>query len=92
MILEEMFRGNLIPLDLVTPTDPEYYEAGAKVDKLTELLRAQLSLEQKKLLDDLLTEVYSTHFFENEAFFSFGFSAGVQMQREIEFHVPHTAN
>ena len=89
MILEEMFRGNFTPLDLVTPSDPEYRAASEKVDELTDQLKEQLSPIQKKLLDDLLAQVYTAQCFESEEFFAFGFAAGVQTQREIEIHMSH---
>ncbi len=36
MILEEIFRGNFTPLDVVFPTNPEYWAANQKAADLTE--------------------------------------------------------
>ncbi len=83
MILEEMFRGNFNPLDLVSPTDPDYQAASKKAADLTAQLRSQLSIEQKKVLDALLNQIYTAQSLESEAFFSFGFASGVQIQKEV---------
>ena len=84
MILEEMFRGNFTPLDVVSPTDPEYWAANQKAADLTEALIKQLPPEQKKLLDELLEQIYTAQCCESEAFFSFGFASGVQLQKEVK--------
>ncbi len=84
MILEEIFRGNFTPLDVVSPTDPEYWAANQKAADLTEALIKQLQAEQKKLLDELLEQIYTAQCRESEAFFSFGFASGVQLQKEVK--------
>ncbi len=84
MILEEMFRGNFNPLDFVSPTDPDYQTASKKAADLTAQLRSQLPIEQKELLDALLDQIYTAQSLESEAFFSFGFAAGVQFQKEVK--------
>ncbi len=84
MILEEMFRGNFTPLDLVSPTDPDYHAANERAADLTDQLSAQLSPDQKKLLDALLDQIYTAQCLESEAFFAFGFAAGVQLQKEVK--------
>ena len=89
MILEEMFRGNFTPLDVVSPTDPEYRAANQKASDLTEELLKQLSPEPQELLNALLAQIYTAQCCESEAFFSFGFACGVQTQREIESHMSH---
>ena len=84
MILEEIFRGNFTPLDVVSPADPEYWAANQKAADLTEALIKQLPPEQKKLLDELLEQIYTAQCRESEAFFSFGFASGVQLQKEVK--------
>ena len=79
-----MFRGNFTPLDLVMPTDPDYYAANKKAADLTEQLRSQLPLAQKNLLDELLAQIYTAQCFESEAYFSFAFAAGVHLQKEVK--------
>lgn len=83
MILEQLFRGNFTPLDLVTPTDPEYETANQKVCDLTDQLREKLSSEDRKLLEDLIAQIYTAQCMESEALFQFGFAAGVRLQAEV---------
>ncbi len=82
MILEAIFRGNLSAVDLVCPTDPEYKQLNHEAAELTEQLSSSLSLADKALLNKLISTICSTHLIETESHFAFGFSAGMELQRE----------
>ena len=83
MILESIFRGNLSPTDLVYPSNPEYKQLSHHVVNLTDQLYQTLTPPQKDLLEQLIHTIYSANPIESETFFSFGFSLGVDLQREI---------
>ena len=83
MILESLFRGNLSPLDLVYPTDPEYRQLSQDVIALTSELTDELPPATKAKLDQLTAKIYSAQAIESEAFFTFGFSLGMKLQQEI---------
>ena len=87
MILESIFRGNLSPTDLVYPSDPEYKQLRHEVVELSDQLYQTLTPSQQELLEQLIHTIYSAQLIEAEAYFSFGFSAGIQLQREIQEHL-----
>ena len=84
MILESIFRGNLSPTDLVFPTDPEYKQLSHQVVDLSDQLYQTLTSPQQELLEQLLHTIYSANLIESESYFSFGFSLGLERQREIQ--------
>ena len=82
MILEAIFRGNLSAVDLVSPTDPEYKQLTHEAMQLTENLTESMSPADKALLNKLISTIYSAQLIETESYFTFGFSAGMALQRE----------
>ena len=84
MLLEELFRGNLSAVDLVYPADPEYRQLNEEALELSVQLQHELSPAHKELLDQLTNTIYSAQLIESEAYFTFGVSIGVQLQREIQ--------
>ena len=87
MLLEELFRGNLSPVDLVYPADPEYKQLSKEALDLSVKLQHELSPAQKEILDQLTNTIYSAQLIECESYFAFGLSAGIQLQREIQEHL-----
>ena len=87
MILESIFRGNLSAVDLVCPTDPEYKQLSQEVVDLNDHLSNILSPEGKAILDQMIGKIYSAQLLETETYFTFGFAAGAEMQREILRHI-----
>ena len=92
MLLESMFRGNFAPMELVYPDDPEYEKANQKVCELIEQLKNHLMIQDKKVLDDLLKEVYTAQAIESESYFCFAFAAGMQLQREVQEKIQSLEN
>ena len=82
MILESIFRGNFTPLDLVVPDDPDYKKLNLKVCELRDQLTKKLSPEDNTLLDTMVHHIYTAELMECEAYFTFGFSAGMVLQKE----------
>ena len=84
MILEEIFRGNFNPMDLVAPSDPEYRQLNAEVCNMQDDLKSRLDQEDKDLLDEILRKVYTAQAIESESYFCFAFAAGMELQKEAE--------
>ena len=82
MILESIFRGNFTPLDLVVPDDPDYKKLNLKVCELRDQLSSKLSPEDNTLLDTMIHHIYTAQLMECEAYFTFGLSAGLQIESE----------
>ena len=82
MILESIFRGNFTPLDLVVPDDPDYKKLNLKVCEPRDQLTEKLSPEDNSLLDTMVHHIYTAELMECEAYFTFGFSAGMVLQKE----------
>ena len=82
MILESIFRGNFSPLDLVVPDDPEYMELNRQVCDLRDRLAKSLTPDDVKVLDSMISTMYNAQLMECETFFTFGLSAGLQIQKE----------
>ena len=82
MILESIFRGNFSPLDLVVPDDPEYMELNRQACDLRDRLAKSLAPDDVKVLDSMISTMYNAQLMECETFFTFGLSAGLQLQKE----------
>ena len=82
MILESIFRGNFAPLDLVVPEDPDIKNLNLKVCELRDQLAGKLSPDDNTLLDTMVHHIYTAELMECEAYFTFGFSAGMVLQKE----------
>ncbi len=82
MILESIFRGNFTPLDLVVPDDPDYKKLNKEVCDLRDQLAKKLSKDDTTLLDVMMRHIYTAQLIECETYFTFGFSAGLQLQTE----------
>ena len=82
MILESIFRGNFSPLDLVVPDDPEYMQLNRQACDLRDRLARSLAPEDVKILDSMISKIYNAQLMECEAYFTFGLSAGLQIQKE----------
>ena len=87
MILEALCRGNYSPPDIVTPTDPDYWNANQRVAELMEQLKAQLSPIQYELIEEITSQIYTAQAIECEAYYKLGFATGmaiVQESREVK--------
>ena len=82
MLLESIFRGNFSPLDLVVPDDPDYKKLNLEICTLRDQLAGKLSQADCALLDTIIQNIYSAQLIECETYFTFGMSAGLQLQKE----------
>ncbi len=84
MILEALCRGNYSPPDLITPSDPDYWETNQQVGQIMDLLKAQLSEPHYKLVEQLVDTIYRVQCFECEAYYKLGFTTGMALEREVQ--------
>ena len=84
MLMEQIFRGNFAPLDLVLPADPDYRKTNQKIEALTGQLVQKLEPADREQLNELIGLIYSAQCMESEALFSFGFAAGIRLQQKVQ--------
>ena len=83
MVLDAIYRGNLSIELLKFPNNPEYKQNQEKVSSMIDALKQNLSEEDRKRLDQLLDQYLISLSIESEACFRAGFSAGLELQREV---------
>lgn len=84
MILKELCRGNYSPPDLITPSDPVYWDLNHQVGQTMDLLRSQLSEPHYKLVEQLMDTIYKAQCFECESYYKLGFTTGMAIERETQ--------
>ncbi len=84
MILEALCRGNYSPPDLITPSDPDYWEANHQVGQMMDLLKSQLREPHYKFVEQLVDTIYRAQCFECESYFKLGFTTGMALEREVQ--------
>ena len=90
MILESLFYGNFSPVEQVYPENPEYREALKSVEVLMQQLSRKLPPEDYQTVECILSHYSTAESIECEAYFKFGFSAGLILYQEITdtlFHI-----
>ena len=90
MILEALCRGNYSPPDLITPSDPVYWEANHQVGQMMDCLKSQLSEPHYKFVEQLVDKIYSAQCFECESYFKLGFTTGMILEREVQEELQQT--
>ena len=83
MILESIFRGNLSAVDLVYPDDPEYKRLNQEIVALCDQLSSTLTPENREILNQIINKIYSAQLIETESYFTFGFSMGMELHKEV---------
>ena len=84
MILEALCRGNYSPPDIVTPTDPDYWNANQRVAELMGQLKAQLSPIQYQMIADMAAQIYAAQAIECESYYKLGFATGMAIAAETQ--------
>ena len=90
MILETLCRGNYSPPDLITPSDSAYWETNHQVGQIMDILKSQLSEPHYKLVEQLVSKIYSAQYFECESYFKLGFATGMAIEREVHEELQQT--
>ena len=84
MILESLCRGNYSPPDMISPTDPAYWEANKKVAELMDHLKELLSPPKFKLIEDKTAQIYAAQSIECESYYKLGFATGMAIVQETQ--------
>ena len=84
MILEALCRGNYSPPDIVTPDDPDYWNANQRVAELMDQLKVQLSPIQYQLIEEITSQIYTAQIIECEAYYKLGFATGMAVAQETQ--------
>lgn len=90
MILESLCRGNYSPPDLITPSDPAYWEANHQVGQMMDCLKSQLSEPHYKIVEQLVNKVYAAQCYECESYFKLGVASGMVIEREVQEELQQT--
>lgn len=90
MILESLCSGDYSPPELVTPSDPSYWEANHQVSQMMDCLKSQLSKPHYMLVEQLVAKIYSAQCFEVESYFKLGFASGMVLEREVQAELQQT--
>ena len=84
MLLESIYRGSWHPIDQDMPQTEAYKAAFQRCDELLNTLSQSITPEQSEMLDALMEEKNLICSIECEQQFYFAFSAGIQLEREIQ--------
>ena len=82
MIVDDLYYGNLCPMEQAGPDDPEYIELNKKVLEALNGLEAALSEEQMALVNQLHAKISDLNCYEAEAKFRYGFILGLRLMQE----------
>ncbi len=82
-ILEEFYRGGIIPHEHRFPKDSRYKSASEKADESRKKLLDNLSEEQLRLFDDFENASYDLMFISDVNQFNYSFQLGALMGIEI---------
>ena len=82
MIIENLYYGNLCPMEDAGPDDPAYRDLNRGVLKALEELEAALTKEQMALVNQLHARISDLNCYETEAKFRYGFILGLRLMQE----------
>ena len=52
-ILEELYHGNVSPLERLRPTNPEYYPTNHKIEEVKQYLKGKISQDDQNRFEEL---------------------------------------
>jgi hypothetical protein len=82
-ILEALYGGWLLPVEMNTPKDPEYRQINQKIDELKEGWQKKLGEEDGKLLDTILDLCHVADSMEVRSSFEYSFRLGAALMVEV---------
>ncbi len=82
-ILSELYNGNIVPQSRPIPKDSKYRKVQMKLSDLEDALNQKLTVEDKNLLDELLSACSDLSTVNGEECFTIGFRLGARMILEI---------
>lgn len=83
MILEQLYYGNLSPIEDAVANDAQFKALSRQVGERMEELSTKLSQEQMWLVDQAMAAVSEMHCLEERRQFEYRFSLGLLMMKEV---------
>ena len=81
--IQDLYYGRISPYEMSISTAPEYQKLKALADKNEDLLRENLSDEQKKLLEKLTECITDISSISERDMFIAGFRLGMQLMIDV---------
>ncbi|MDO3681825.1 DUF6809 family protein [Paenibacillus ehimensis] len=82
-ILEELYNGNLCPVEQIVPDDPLYRATNHKITEAMSVWRERLTAEEYKQLEELLNLRVQTGAMDLKESFVHGFKLGAALMIEV---------
>ena len=84
MVLDAIYRGELIPCENNMEGNVRHKQAGKEIEQLLKDLRNNLSEEDMALVDQMLEQTLIICDTESSDAFQYGFSAGLLLMQEVQ--------
>lgn len=82
-ILEELYRGQIFPDELIVAKNPEYRPLNRNIAGIRETLQQKLPEDDHPLLESFLDLHYQSSAMEASASFEYGFKLGAMIMLEV---------
>lgn len=82
-ILEELYNGNICPVEAILSRNPEYRPLNRKISEMTENWRKRLNKEEFKELENLMNLRSQSNEMHTTAAFMHGFKLGAAILVEV---------
>ena len=84
MVLDAIYRGELIPCENNMKGNVRHKQAGKEIEQLLKDLRNNLSEEDMALVDQMLEQTLIICDTESSDAFQYGFSTGLLLMQEVQ--------
>ncbi len=84
MVLDAIYRGELLPCENNMEGNSQHKQAGKEIEQLLKDLRNNLSEEDMALVDQMLEQTLIVCDTECSDAFQYGFSAGLLLMQEVQ--------
>ena len=84
MVLDAIYRGELLPCENNMEGNSRHKQAGKEIEQLLKDLRNNLSDEDMELVDQMLEQTLIVCDTECSDAFQYGFSAGLLLMQEVQ--------
>ena len=84
MVLDAIYRGELLPCENNTEGNSRHKQAGKEIEQLLKELRNNLSEDDMALVDQMLEQTLIVCDTECSDAFQYGFSAGLLLMQEVQ--------
>ena len=85
-ILEDLFSGNINPVDKYVKHGGEYHKANSKLMDKINSLQKSMNKEENELFDNIVEDFNKLGYITDRESFIDGFCLGLKMVAEVIFH------